>query len=87
MRLLVGAVTTLLLIGCANVASLVLARGSERRGELAVRAALGASRAALVRLLVTECAVLAAVGGAAGLLLAYWACRSFDLSCQTISSC
>lgn len=73
MLLLVGAVTTLLLIGCANVANLVLARGSDRRGELAVRAALGASRAALVRLVVTESAVLAVAGGAAGIVLAYWA--------------
>jgi putative ABC transport system permease protein len=73
MVLLVGAVATLLLIGCANVANLLLARGTDRQGELTVRRALGASRSSLVRLLLSEAAALAAAGGAAGALLAYWA--------------
>jgi putative ABC transport system permease protein len=73
MRLLVGAVAALLLIGCANVASLLVARGTDRRSELGLRAALGATRASLVRLLLVESAVLAAAGGTLGLGLAIWA--------------
>jgi putative ABC transport system permease protein len=73
MLLLVGAVAALLLIGCANVANLLVARGTDRRSELALRAALGATRASLVRLLLAESAVLAAAGGALGFGLATWA--------------
>jgi predicted permease len=73
MLLLVGAEAVLLLIACGNVSHLVLARGSDRRGELAVRAALGAGRGALVRLLLMESVVLAGAGGAIGTLLAFWA--------------
>ena len=69
--LLLGAVAALLLIGCVNVTNLLLARGADRRGELAVRTALGASRASLVRLLLMESAVLAIVGGVAGAVFAY----------------